>query len=319
MRCARLMHAHLLLTALCTLAFVLACLSRSPASWDSASATLVRHAAAADTPEKPKASTLTSKLACSACHTTAGWKLRGDGNKSDGFDHASTGFPLTGSHASTSCMGCHIPDKPAPKRDCASCHADSHRGRLGNACDKCHSAVSWKAVQPVAIHRLTRFPLTGMHTLADCTECHQKANEHAWTGTSLECFTCHEKEYRRPTLRPSHVGGSGAPAFPRDCSLCHKAISWVPAFVPQGLLASIRAKLSADVAPADHDARFPISFGTHRNAACSDCHTSLATPRAVQCIGCHAHDAKRSVALHTKPVATNGASCTGCHPGGAKR
>jgi hypothetical protein len=262
---------------------------------------------------------ITESLACSACHTTTAWKTRLATTDEDGFDHAKTGFPLTGVHGHTPCASCHIPDRPTPKRDCNSCHTDWHRGKLGASCDRCHSAVSWKATQPVEVHRMTRFPLTGMHVLADCTQCHQRANEHVWTGVPLDCFACHESDYKQPTMRPLHQGSATLAAFPRDCNQCHRSFSWAPAFVPAGLTGVVRGGLSTFEAPPNHDLRFPISYGVHRTAQCSDCHTSQVTPRAVQCVGCHAHAPVTITLQHKQPVAKSGSACLACHVGGAKR
>jgi hypothetical protein len=154
-----------------------------------------------------------------------------------------------------------------------------------------------------------------MHVLADCSECHQRASEHKFANTPVECFACHEKDYRRPDLRPVHAGNATSPPFPRDCSLCHRSVAWVPAALPG--VASIGSGLRA--APANHDLRFPIGFGVHRTAACEDCHASPAVPRAVRCIGCHAHDPLRLQQQHGKPVPGDGAACLACHPGGARR
>jgi hypothetical protein len=279
-------------------------------------------AIATTTNEDVRKNDVTAGLACSACHTTSAWKTRatGGGDDADGFDHAKTGFPLTGVHANTGCTACHVPDRPTPKRDCVSCHTDWHRGRLGTSCDKCHSAVAWKATKPVEIHRMTRFPLTGMHVLADCTQCHQKAGEHLWTGVPVDCFACHENEYRRSSLRPVHQGSATSAPFPRDCNQCHRAFAWAPAVVPASLISVVRGSLTESLTPPEnHDLRFPLSFGPHRTAQCGDCHTSLANPRSVQCVGCHAHEPTRVTLQHKQPVAKSGAACLACHVAGARR
>jgi hypothetical protein len=177
-----------------------------------------------------RSSDVTMDLPCSACHTTDAWKTRATSSEGGGFDHSKTGFPLTGMHAGAACVSCHVPARPTPKRDCIACHADSHRGRLSSSCDRCHSALGWKVTRPVEIHRFTRLPLTGMHAIADCAECHKKASEHQWSSTPVDCFGCHDKDYFRPNLQPPHQG-PGITPFPRDCSLCHKPMAWVPAFV----------------------------------------------------------------------------------------
>jgi hypothetical protein len=173
---------------------------------------------------------------------------------------------------------------------------------------------------------MTRFPLTGMHVLADCSQCHLRANEQRFTDAPVECWACHQQDYMRPGIFP-HQATSTTPALPRDCSLCHRAVGWVPANVP----GSSSSGLQAQKAPGDHDLRFPITYGMHRGAACNDCHVALTAPRAVRCIGCHSHDPAVVVQQHRQPirgasgsfasvvVPMDGASCLTCHPAGVRR
>ncbi len=258
----------------------------------------------------------TDKVPCIACHTTDAWRVKGAAVRGQKFDHSKTGFPLTGAHITTPCVDCHTATQTL-KRACVSCHEDFHRGRLSQSCDNCHSAAGWRVTRPLEIHRFTRFPLTGMHVLADCSECHRRASEQRWTDAPIACFACHEKEYRRPGIFPIHAGSPTSAPLPRDCSLCHRALAWVPA-IP--VVASSVANGSAPLtAPRNHDLRFPISFGAHRSAACADCHSSMAAPRAVRCIGCHAHDPSVVTRQHRRPVATDGPACLNCHLAGARR
>jgi len=257
---------------------------------------------------------------CSACHSTVSWKSSdaASGSGTVNFDHASTGFPLAGEHVHAPCVVCHASGRQI-KRECVSCHEDFHHGRLTQSCDECHSPAGWRVTQPLTIHRRTRFPLTGMHVLADCTQCHLRGSEGKFTDAPVDCYGCHEQDYRRPGIFPVHVGTATTPPLSRDCSLCHRAIAWVPANVPSSLVGSAASPLAAQVAPRNHDLRFAISFGSHRGASCSDCHASLAVPRAVRCVGCHAHDPVRVMQQHRQPVAMDGAACLSCHPGGVRR
>jgi hypothetical protein len=257
-------------------------------------------------------------VSCSACHSTAAWRATDAAGGTVKFDHSTTGFPLTGQHVRAPCASCHNSTRTI-KRECVSCHEDFHRGRLPQSCDTCHVPVGWKTTQPLEIHRRTRFPLTGMHVLADCTQCHLRASEQKFTDAPIDCYGCHEQDYRRPGIFPVHVGTSTTAPLPRDCSLCHRAVAWVPVTLPASLVGSLGAPLQTQSVPRDHDLRFPIGFGSHRTAACSDCHASLAVPRAVRCIGCHAHDPVLLLQQHRQPIATDGAACTSCHPGGVRR
>lgn len=287
----------------------------APAAPSAASAPRPAPAAPKAAPSS-QAKSFADAVPCSACHTTAAWRAKGGTGEATGFDHATTGFPLSGQHKNATCVSCHSTTR-ALKRECASCHEDPHRGRLMRSCDNCHVPASWKLTRPLEIHRMTRFPLTGMHVLADCSECHRRASEHQWTGAPVECFACHEQEYRRADLRPVHIGSATSPSFPRDCSQCHRPIAWAPALFTPGALGSGASALRG--APPNHDLRFPIAFGVHRTATCDDCHSTLAVPRAVRCIGCHAHDPARVMQQHRQPVATDGSACLSCHPGGARR
>jgi hypothetical protein len=259
---------------------------------------------------------VTQGMDCSACHTPDSWRGLSATSQGTGFDHGKTGFPLTGQHRDVSCASCHGAQRQVT-RLCASCHEDAHQGQLGASCDACHSAASWYQTNAFARHRQTRLPLTGMHALLDCRECHQRTAERTWTTVAADCFACHEAEYRRPHTHPLHVGIPGDPSAPplsRDCAQCHRTIGWIPAYVSGPILASGAQALSSDA----HDRVFPLSFGPHRGAQCASCHTSPSLPRAVRCNGCHEHDEQKLRTQH-RSVAGFGMSCLGCHPGGATR
>ncbi|HEX7481299.1 MAG TPA: hypothetical protein VF331_26085 [Polyangiales bacterium] len=267
---------------------------------------------------------LTENLDCSACHSPTGWSQLTAQPTEGHFDHARTGFPLTGQHAKVACTSCHGGERRLT-RDCAGCHTDTHQRKLGLLCDSCHSSVSWNAVRAIEIHRNTLLPLTGMHALADCTQCHQRASEKQWSGVPADCYACHARDYRRKDIHPLHVGGAGTPAsapLPRDCAQCHVPTAWQPAFVPSGglRLGSVSGGLASEQAPAGHDLAFPISFGPHRGLGCADCHRSDTIARALRCTGCHSHDPLALRAQHktTKQPVRDG-SCLSCHPGGAAR
>jgi hypothetical protein len=284
-------------------------------------AAIARCAVAQQTQTSQKPRSFTDAIPCSACHNTTAWRAKGAADEEKQhpkFDHSTTGFPLTGEHIHAPCAACHNGTR-AIKRTCVSCHEDFHRGLLMQGCDACHSPAGWKVTQPIAIHRMTRFPLTGMHVLADCTECHVRASEHHFTEAPVDCYGCHQKDYERPGIQPVHIGTATTTPLPRDCSLCHRSIAWVPAAARSvgSPLVSLASPLQT--APPSHDLRFPIRFGVHRIAACDDCHASPAIPRAVRCIGCHAHDPVRLEQQHRQPIATDGPSCLSCHPGGVRR
>jgi hypothetical protein len=265
---------------------------------------------------------ITEGMDCGNCHTPAGWSMSG-GQAGEGFDHSLTGFPLTGRHNATACNQCHQSERSIT-RECTSCHVNPHQKRLSGRCDSCHSSRRWNDIEPFELHRRTRFPLTGMHALADCTECHLRNKERQWTTVPTDCFACHSDDYLDPNVHPAHRGTDTSLPFSQDCSQCHRASGWSPAFVDPSMFtqsspSAIRAGLGGMVIPANHDQYFPVSRGPHRGAPCNSCHTSARTPRLVRCTGCHAHNPVKLQGQHGRRVSTSGSACLGCHPGGTAR
>jgi hypothetical protein len=262
---------------------------------------------------------ITQGIDCSNCHTPESWNMAG-GKRGEGFDHSNTGFPLTGRHSVAACNQCHDGERRVT-RQCSSCHRDPHQHRLTQQCDSCHSSRRWDDTQPFEIHRRTRFPLTGMHALADCTECHQRNGERQWTTVPSDCFSCHSAEYLDPSIHPSHTGTADSPAFPQNCAECHRTNAWSPAFIDPSTIGRTGGALqqSALVPPEDHDRLFPISRGPHKGAACNSCHISVQSPRLVRCGGCHEHNPVLLRQQHGRNVPSHATSCLGCHPGGSAR
>jgi hypothetical protein len=251
------------------------------------------------------------KMDCSACHTSAGWGVTAKAG-GGGFDHAETGFPLAGTHKQTTCSNCHQPERPTP-RACSGCHDDAHAGRLGEACAECHSAIDWRDTQVLERHRRTRLPLTGRHAIIDCTACHRRTTERAFSHLPADCFACHAKDYRG-NIHPDHDGDPANPGlvpFPRDCGACHRTAAWTPAVINPAVL-----RLAAG-APRGHDLRFVLSYGKHRGLACDSCHAAPAEPRRVRCDGCH--DAPSLRRRHAAVAAVSASGCLRCHPGGTAR
>jgi hypothetical protein len=301
------------------LAMVLACALASFAGVRGVGAS-PKNAAVASGGERHRS--ITQDLDCGACHTPHGWKTLAGGAVGGGFDHARTGFPLTGRHQQTACTACHNGEGKLT-RECVGCHADAHQRRLGEHCDDCHNSSSFMDVRALELHRLTRLPLTGMHALADCTACHQRIGDRRFSAVPADCYACHARDYRRTDIHPLHRGGVGTQAsapFPRDCSQCHRSTGWVPAVITPGELRTKLLTGALQRAPDTHELLFPIRRGAHKGALCSDCHRSEALPRAVQCTGCHAHGSVRMTELHRSvPAFTRGGACLSCHAGGAAR
>lgn len=272
----------------------------------------------------PHRASITQDLDCSNCHTQTSWRMdRGVSAGQGGFDHARTGFPLNGRHRDAGCVDCHRSERSA-SRECVSCHSDAHQRQLGQACDRCHTATSWSDVSGIRLHRATRLPLSGMHVLAACSECHVRTSESSWRGVPADCYACHAGDYARTDIHPLHRGVPGdasKPALPKNCAGCHRTTSWTPAFAPLAFrfrAAPGVASQSQGLGRFQHDAVFPLSFGKHRRVPCADCHLDEQAPRLVLCTGCHAHDSARLATQHRKLGAV-GAACLLCHPGGSAR
>lgn len=247
---------------------------------------------------------------CSACHTTAGWKLSMTAGAS-GFDHDRTGFPLRGAHTQSTCSRCHT-GKP-PSTTCEGCHRDPHQGRHDETCAECHTATAWSDTATLDQHRRTRMPLTGRHALIECNACHTRQAGRTFSDLPTDCYACHRTEYHRPTVHPVHNGSSGAPPFPRDCGRCHQTIAWSPAFADPD-----RLPRQAIARSGGHDAWFVLSSGSHRSAACASCHVDQRRTKLVRCDGCH-DDVTLRRQHHGASQARSAASCLRCHPRGAAR
>jgi hypothetical protein len=202
---------------------------------------------------------------CAACHSPTRWSEAS-------FDHAATGFKLTGVHGSTACTSCHVNGtyKGTP-RDCAGCHSkdDAHGGSFGTQCAACHSTTSWSGAN--FDHGQTGFPLNGLHLNVPCTACHSNG---VYQGTPTACIACHRGQ-------DVHSGANGT-----NCAACHTTGGWESSSFDHGQTA------------------FPLT-GLHKNLACTSCHVGgvyAGTPK--DCASCHASDD-----AHAGSFGTNCASC----------
>jgi hypothetical protein len=260
---------------------------------------------------RPKAAThggFVDDMDCSACHTPGGWQLAGTAGAS-GFDHDRTGFALRGAHVQTRCAGCHT-GKATPATSCDRCHRDPHQGRSDGPCAECHTATAWSDTRTLERHRATRMPLTGRHAVIDCTACHRRTGERAFSDVPADCYACHRAEYHTVSVHPVHDGSAGAAPFSRDCGQCHRTSAWTPATADPGLLGTAMRAL-------EHDASFALTTGSHRATACAACHVDRRRAGAVRCDGCHQDGKLR--AQHRAPVSRSARACLGCHPAGAAR
>ena len=219
---------------------------------------------------------------CPDCHGETSWALAG------AFDHARTGFALTGGHARAACSECHrkradgaVTFQGTP-RACASCHRDPHAGRLGSDCASCHGPEGWARVARGRFdHSRTRFPLTGRHRAVECASCHApRGGAMRFAGTAFAtCASCH---------RDPHAGRLGA-----QCASCHDTAGW--------------ARVAAGRFDHDHT-RFPLR-GRHRTVPCATCHDRRGLTMAhARCTDCHADRHAGQLARRA-----DGGRCETCH------
>lgn len=207
---------------------------------------------------------------CTDCHNTSGWNV--DLNS---FKHNSTNFILVGQHHTVSCKDCHISlefDKAGT--DCNDCHTDMHQQTLGLDCERCHTPNSWVVNNVTQLHQMSRFPLIGPHSEADCSQCHTNiisasasASFLRFDPLGIECIDCHRNDYLA-TTKPNHQESN----FSTNCIDCHKfnSYSWFGSGI-------------------NHDF-FPLK-GVHELDNCNTCHKSENfRDISSECVSCHQSD-----------------------------
>jgi hypothetical protein len=162
---------------------------------------------------------------CQQCHSPAGWRT----GALAGFDHARTGFPLTGRHRSVSCASCHKPRAGSrepvfaklPHQRCTDCHKDPHQGRLGTTCQQCHSTAGWAAGSRAGFdHGKTRFPLRGEHREVACQQCHTSGRGLRFARFQA-CMDCHRDVHAGQLAARKTPGGAA-------CESCHTVEGFSP-------------------------------------------------------------------------------------------
>jgi hypothetical protein len=239
---------------------------------------------------------------CSGCHTTTDWT-------GATFNHATTGFTLTGTHLTILCAQCHVNNNyTLTSAACWNCHQTDYNGTTNpphqtagfpQDCSVCHSTTNWTGA--TFAHPTTPLALTGYHatmlTNNQCALCHVGNN---YTTTPSACYSCHQTDYAN-TTNPGHA----AAGFAQTCNTCHTFVDWTGATYTA------------------HDAAyFPIYSGNHNGkwTTCGDCHTNSANYAVFTCITCHQHSNQTSVTSEhngVKNFVYNGTSCYSCHPRGS--
>ncbi|MEI7828367.1 MAG: hypothetical protein WCI31_01285 [Prolixibacteraceae bacterium] len=231
----------------------------------------------------PNHKTLGYPTDCIMCHTQNNWL-------ENSFNHATTAFPLTGSHASVQCSKCHVVSFKGTSAICSSCHLPAYissklpdhvAAAIPKECATCHTTVSWK---PSSFnHATTGYELKGAHTsIVQCSQCHKGIV----TSAPQTCLACHQTKY---DAAPNHkVNG-----FPTDCAMCHTQNNW--------LENSFNHSTTA----------FPLT-GAHTNVICSKCHTVGFKGTSAVCSNCHM-PVYTSSQIPTHVAAGIPKECASCH------
>jgi nitrate/TMAO reductase-like tetraheme cytochrome c subunit len=155
---------------------------------------------------------------CTSCHSTLAWERAR-------FDHAASGFPLTGAHAGLTCNDCHANFQfRGAAVTCVTCHQTDYDATLDpnhrttgmpTDCAACHGTVTWDGAR--FEHDAQWFPIySGEHRgkWRSCSECHTSPTDYA----QFTCATCHT-----PTETvPKHREVAGFSTTPQACLTCHR-------------------------------------------------------------------------------------------------
>jgi hypothetical protein len=202
---------------------------------------------------------------CQNCHDTVSWL-------NAIFNHANTGFALTGAHTALQCSQCHVNGNyNLTSGACSTCHLKDYQGTTNpnhvqagfpTACESCHSTVSWLGAS--FNHNNTGFPLTGAHVPLQCSQCHINGNYNLNTAA---CASCHLTDFNN-TNAPNHI----QVGFPQQCEVCHNTTTWIPSSFNH------------------NNTPFPLT-GFHTTVPCASCHVNNNyTTVPTDCYSCHKTD-----------------------------
>ena len=207
------------------------------------------------------------KISCNTCHSSKSWTLD---KELYSFDHSKTRLSLLGQHKELNCKICHptlVFSEAKTKSDCNDCHTDIHGQSVGINCANCHTPDSWIVNNITQIHQQSRFPLVGVHNIADCIKCHQSESLHRFDVLGVECVDCHRDNYMA-TTSPNHANAN----FSTECSQCH----FIYAYEWGGT--------------GFNHSFFSLTKG-HANIECARCHLNgNYTNLSPECYSCHQAD-----------------------------
>lgn len=239
---------------------------------------------------------------CSNCHSDhQGRNFDPLLDAMDNFNHDLTTFTLVKHQLDydaslMECSSCHVIDKKLTiaLQKCLDCHMShdvkfmiQHLEDFGEDCLSCHDGED----RMVAFdHASTNFPLTGVHAVIRCKDCHESGN---FENTPRECANCHAE----PQV---HIG-----MFQSSCELCHTTQTWIPALL--------------DGQEFDHSVQTSFSLARHTKdyagqaISCHNCHPDDVHHVEIKvCETCHRDYDPDFMKEHERQFGTN---CTDCHDG----
>ena len=222
------------------------------------------------------------------------------------FDHLTTGFPLSGTHANARCESCHLKGQlKGTPRDCATCHTAGTAWSRANLvksaqhvptterCDSCHNTRQFDGARfnhqgvvagsCASCHNgatASGKPAQHLSTTASCDSCHSTSGwsgarpDHGAFGAGTDCSSCHNGR-NASGKSASHIPVGGA-----TCQSCHGTAAWKPSrwnhtqVAVAGQCASCHngSFPPADGRPANHLPYAQVTVSA--SAGCDACHKS---------------------------------------------
>lgn len=206
------------------------------------------------------------------------------------FDHAETGFELTGGHNFVPCESCHVGGQfDGTPTECVACHSINGRFNAtpkpvehiftSERCDTCHSAISWQAVPVVDHHEVfgrcenchnniivSGKPVDHIPAPNECADCHSDLSwqpvRFSHDNVGDNCVSCHDN-FRAQGKPPNHIPASS------QCGGCHSTVAFQPVIVNhdfvEGTCFSCHNNNIALGWPQDHISAQPQCDACHRN------------------------------------------------------
>ncbi len=226
------------------------------------------------------------------------------------FNHATTGFIISGAHLRERCESCHVSATfRGTPRDCATCHRpgglspgkpNSHIPTSA-ACDSCHTTNSWNP--NTFRHQTNQGVVQGA-----CSTCHYgfaaQGKPLSHPVTDFSCDSCHKTSAWLP------AGYSHALATPGACTTCHNG-----ARATGKPVTHIPTTGSCDGCHSTGVSFNPVSVGV------ASMHANMVGPVAAgNCSTCH-NGAYTGVNAQAKPAShvVTSQQCDTCHSGSASK